>query len=469
MKKFYAVVAAVLLGFCLFGAAGCSGPAGGFDGIGFSPVQPNFPAGIDLCELAPPASINSRQDLSDFMDYCIFYPSTETRYAAVGEEYGRKLRDGFWEESLWAGQNGALSHNFWSVADTGRLSENLVGVRAASFPYGYRGHENAPEDVKVVNYIYYRDVISKPRDRGYSLTDFPLYQKNKGFVPVGSSEQLFYAVQCGYMPVPEEGSAAEKILSDALGILNRLLREDMTDLQKVQNIYQYILCENTYDYEAVRHSEYEHFEFAAYFLEGVFEYHNAVCDGLTKTLVLLCGLEGIEAYHIGAVSNGSGHAYAYVNVGGQFYLCCPTRGSEVKPLDGLRYHCHTDAFFLTDYETSSPSWGYASDVRPAIGEQVKKVEKYDFWARTKIETRSGEYNFSPDSADEAEAVLRTVGDAAKNSGITMQVELNCSYDMANEAMSRIQNEYEVEKFNNGSFGGKLLYAFLFRAGKGGTA
>ena len=140
MKKFYAVVAAVLLGFCLFGAAGCSGPAGGFDGIGFSPVQPDFPAGIDLCELAPPASINSRQDLSDFMDYCIFYPSTETRYAAVGEEYGRKLRDGFWEESLWAGQNGALSHNFWSVADTGRLSENLVGVRAASFPYGYRGH-----------------------------------------------------------------------------------------------------------------------------------------------------------------------------------------------------------------------------------------------------------------------------------------------------------------------------------------
>lgn len=28
MKKFYAVVAAVLLGFCLFGAAGCSGPGG---------------------------------------------------------------------------------------------------------------------------------------------------------------------------------------------------------------------------------------------------------------------------------------------------------------------------------------------------------------------------------------------------------------------------------------------------------
>ncbi len=46
----------------------------------------------------------------------------------------------------------------------------------------------------------------------------------------------------------------------------------------------------------------------------------------------------------------------------------------------------------------------------------------------------------------------------------MQIELNCSYDIAAEAFEEIEEKYDVMKLNNGSFGGEKLYAFVFGGG-----
>lgn len=62
------------------------------------------------------------------------------------------------------------------------------------------------------------------------------------------------------------------------------------------------------------------------------------------------------------------------------------------------------------------------------------------------------------------AVLETVGENAEESGLIMQIELNCSYDIAAEAFEEIEEKYDVMKLNNGSFGGEKLYAFVFGGG-----
>ena len=74
------------------------------------------------------------------------------------------------------------------------------------------------------------------------------------------------------------------------------------------------------------------------------------------------------------------------------------------------------------------------------------------------------YNLSPETTEETVAVLETVGENAEESGLIMQIELNCSYDIAAEAFEEIEEKYDVMKLNNGSFGGEKLYAFVFGGG-----
>ena len=463
-RRFGTVFIALVL--CLSFSSCNGGKEGGVKewGIEYEAVPLDF-SGVQTVLLDCPQELNSMQDLSDFMDYCVFYGSQEEiQYATLTDEYAAVVREDPFYQYRWAGQYGNLSHNFAIGYADGRLDENMFGIMAGFVPYAFKSYDLKEDNVKVVNYEYYQEVLKEKKNRNYAAEDFALYRNNNGFVSVENSEQLFYAAAKGYMPVPVRGSSAESMLSRALGILNRILEEDMNETEKVRRIYSYLICENTYDYESFLYKDSEHTDYTAYFLEGVFDSKNAVCDGLAKAMTLLCRLEGIEAYHIGAVSSAGGHAYNYIKVDGSYYLCCPTNGSSVSSWEGKRFHYHTYSYFLTDFYTSSPSWDFASGQLPEIGEQVKQTEKYDYWDNAFVEVDGKKYNLSPETTEEAVAVLETVGENAEESGLIMQIELNCSYDIAAEAFEEIEEKYDVMKLNNGSFGGEKLYAFVFGGG-----
>lgn len=436
------------------GIGGC-GDGGYSKDWGISPTDVFLDYGeISTLELAVPNTINDRQDLSDFMDYCVFYGDREQmQYAKVSEEYCALLKKDAYTEYRWAGQYGNLAHNFAIGYDDSRLDSGEFGILAGFLPYGFKEYSLKSDNVKVATFEYYTETLSGEENRGYTLSDFPLYRENNGFVEVQNSEQLFYAAARGYMPfVKDRESETGKLLSKALGILNSLMIEDMSTLEKYRAIYNYLICENTYDYDSFHFKDSEHTDYAAYFIDGVLNGKNAVCDGLVKTAVLLCRLEGIEAYHIGAVGNAGGHAYLYVNIDGTYYLSCPTQASSTIKIGDKRYHTHTYSFFLTDYETSSPAWDFASGQLPEIGELVKQTEKYDYWA---------ENSLAPDSATEAVALLREAGKTAEKSGAAIQIELSTSFSVADEAYRTIEKEFSVTKINNGMFKERKLYAFLF--------
>ena len=199
--------------------------------------------------------------------------------------------------------------------------------------------------------------------------------------------------------------------------------------------------------------------------EGILDYKNAVCDGIVKALTVFCRLEGIESYHIGAVSGQGGHAYCYVKIGEQFYLSCPTSGSNIEKVNNLRYHTHTNLFMLTDYYTSSPSWDYFSDAYPDIKEQVMKGQPYDYYFNYQVQLENETMNLVIDKKEKGIQILSHVAKEAKRNALTMQIELLGDYKIMNEIYQSIQEKYNVIKVNNGMFNEKKAYAFIFDYGE----
>ncbi|MBR4745382.1 MAG: hypothetical protein IK070_01570 [Clostridia bacterium] len=128
-------------------------------------------------------------------------------------------------------------------------------------------------------------------------------------VSVETSEQLFWAIEGSYTPIPKANSRAYYIYKYAKQTLNSLLSYDMTDYEKVLCIHDW-LCDNyVYDHYSLE-SQSVNMNLTCYYLEGVFLDTNKmiVCDGYAKAFSLLCNMEGIDCIRITGTLNGQGHA-----------------------------------------------------------------------------------------------------------------------------------------------------------------
>lgn len=200
-----------------------------------------------------------------------------------------------------------------------------------------------------------------------NYNDFAIYTENKGSFAVHNSEELWWAVEQGYLPVfPIENTKAELLFERAKMILREIIVEGMTDYEKVISIYEYILNAVEYDHyafdaamETMAKGSYEEIlalgQDKCYYLEGVFENGRAVCDGKAKAFVLLCGIEGIECVRVtgDAIEDGVGHAWNYVKIDYYWYLIDTTAS------DGLYLEENADS--IADYcdgDVEVPSYEY---------------------------------------------------------------------------------------------------------------
>lgn len=173
-------------------------------------------------------------------------------------------------------------------------------------------------------------------------------------VEVSSSEMLFYVLSQGYRPLPVANTAAERIYNEAKAVLRVIIDDSMNDIEKLHKIYDWLIMNVVYDKElfdlttsnelpeSVKIHSYNGF-----YLEGVFDDHRAVCDGISKALVVLARIEGIEAYQViyAPESVSVGHAWNKVRVDGEYYIIDATSGGTIVRDDEVLTHKY---FMLSD-------------------------------------------------------------------------------------------------------------------------
>lgn len=116
---------------------------------------------------------------------------------------------------------------------------------------------------------------------------------------VSNSNQLFRAVSWGYKPVISSSNTDLKALyQEARKVLLTYCEDGMSELEKVKIIYDWIVNNIDYDTGTLHSVAEDKTDYNAFYLEGVFNDHLAVCDGKSKAFALLCGMEGIKAERI---------------------------------------------------------------------------------------------------------------------------------------------------------------------------
>lgn len=181
------------------------------------------------------------------------------------------------------------------------------------------------------------------------LSDFAIDDMRSGG-SVTNSEQLFYVVQKGYKPEPVEGSAAERIYAKARYVLQNTVSDDMTEAEKVQAIYDWIMWQTVYNQSVLSESVFTAVKRPAYYLEGVFDEGYAVCDGISKSMSLMCNMIGIPCVRVvGSVDEGdkvSAHAWNSVCVDGIWYNVDATWGDAKITIGNTVYESASHSYFL---------------------------------------------------------------------------------------------------------------------------
>ena len=206
-------------------------------------------------------------------------------------------------------------------------------------------------------YLHYGD-----GSRGEEYNDFAIESLPRAATAQGSDE-LYLVIEAGYRPVIADASSpAGRMYAKAKSVLRRIIDDGMTDYDKVHAIADYLNGEITYD-SAVARYESELIGGAGYsaiypyncfFLEGVFDDGVAVCNGLAKAFVVLCGIEGIRSVKIqgytSPVSRTGRHAWNKVNIGGEWYGIDTTWDNLQTEIDGdsVRIATHNYAFLTSE-------------------------------------------------------------------------------------------------------------------------
>ncbi|MBO7156709.1 MAG: InlB B-repeat-containing protein, partial [Clostridia bacterium] len=157
---------------------------------------------------------------------------------------------------------------------------------------------------------------------------------------VYNSEQLVYAVENGYKPVfGEKNTHAESIYNKARTVLGQIISPEMNEFEKLTAIHDWIALNVTYDTDLLNLSQanpagaVSHYR--GFYLEGVFEDGKAVCDGISKSFMLMARIEGIEVIRVSGTMQGIGHAWNKVKINGVWYMVDVTNDDTIMTLTGM--------------------------------------------------------------------------------------------------------------------------------------
>ena len=326
---------------------------------------------FEATELKSPNNIiSSNEELSYLIDYISFYKLKGPIYIKISDSYKKDIKNIKLELSR-AVEGSSIGDIYHIDFDINNYSRHGIIMLTPFIRELAKVKSEGNLEVVLL------PSITKENNE-YHDNSYYLENNNKGLVHVSESEELYYAIINGYLPVPEVGSVASIIYTEMLEVLGRVYTEGNSEFLNAKGIYDFLTHEVKYDRVAASSSAYDSYLNQAYYLEGVFLNHLAVCDGKSKAYQMMCNYVGIENVRIKATSDDlKKHAYNYIKIDGVWYLTCPTYGSNIVEIDGINYQIPTYNMLLTTLKTPY-SWTYESIMHKDIEEMLSK-EPYPYY------------------------------------------------------------------------------------------
>ena len=286
----------------------------------------------------PSSTIHSMEDLKKLTDYHAFYKDVDSFDVNLDFDYMYKTKQRTMESEInylyWYGE---LVNGVMGISGTKKSSSTWT----ITYEYYDNAYINSRETVHPLDDLLYTEPTS---NRSADYNDFATEDETKPNADVATSQQLWYAAEHGYRMNALPDTPAEKYYNLSKDLLRNIIKNDMTDYEKVTTIYDYIEHHSSYCYQALEAPDSDDpanfpdrvcAQYKAFFIEGFFDNNTIVCDGFSKIYTLLGRMEGLNIVRGSGTSDTrwttkevAGHAYCFVELDGKYYLSCPTWGQQ---------------------------------------------------------------------------------------------------------------------------------------------
>ncbi|MCH5350768.1 MAG: hypothetical protein J1F39_02215 [Clostridiales bacterium] len=263
-------------------------------------------------------------------------------------------------------------------------------------------------------------------------------------------DELYQVVaEDGKKPVLSENDPVKPVYDAAISLLNRYMlnawqNSETGEVSTVHSIHDYLVSEVEYDnelYESSIKGE-DVGRNPAFDIDGPLLNKLSVCDGLSKTFVFLCAIEGIEAIRVTGTYMSIHHAWNKVKVNGEWYNVDVTADAANYLLDGneRRTQISHGFFLLSDYTFQSfvPRMHVFDSTVPAITD-------YDYFGDDEMVNIGGKlYSRVVTSQTELNAVFEAIGKSNRGVGkIELKLDFEGKINVNNADMytNEINNAY----------------------------
>ncbi len=237
----------------------------------------------------------------------------------------------------------------------------------------------------------------------------------------------------------------QQMAEKAEQIYKEIIKADMTDIEKLLAIHDYIVLNTAYDYQNYLMGTIPR---SSYYPEGVLLHGNAVCQGYAETLELFLDACGIENKIVTGTGNGGSHAWNLVKLDDGWYHVDATwddplyGGMDMPGSVGYDYFCITDLQMDFDHNWKKSNYPEAVGSKYCYYVYGGEKPEYNYAKVVLTEGQMIEYRekgmILDSVADYANAVLRIF--KTGESEITLLYPEEAMPDL-DGAMEKIVNEY----------------------------
>lgn len=277
--------------------------------------------------------------------------------------------------------------------------------------------------------------------RPINFNDFAI-ESSINTYSVTTSDQLYYALERGFKPLCKEGTDAYKVYEEMKKVLRNIISDDMTDIQKVIAIHDYLVMNVTYDEEVLQllyQGNKDTYQYRSFYLEGVFFDKKAVCEGISKAFTSLCNIEGIPCVVVEGYQknnpNGAGHAWNKVYVDNNWYIVDVTSDGTI--IEGA-YEILSYKYCLIDEATINNLY-IAKNYEHIICN--KKINVYKEMTFTYNDQT---YDFNIESMKELETLVKYF-ESIKRTNLT--IEFNIAFDCGTSCKDEVTKAYQNNGFS----------------------
>lgn len=212
-------------------------------------------------------------------------------------------------------------------------------------------------DPKVINYKEVGDLVEKV------INDNPSIFYYKGLTAF-SDGKINFQYDGSKQSISEK---KKKIDAEVDKVIQATIKQDMSEMEKVKAVHDYLVLSVAYDYENLSENTIPKDSFGVY---GSLINKIAVCDGYSKAMQLILNKVGVETLYVAGSVKGENHSWNMVKVDDQYYFVDATWDDPAPNIPGnVNYN-----YFLVNNEQLKADHQWNEDAYP-----VAKSEKYNYF------------------------------------------------------------------------------------------